>query len=388
MSHNIITECPICSTRFQVTSGQLEMAHGQVRCGECLTVFNALARRCHHLTEPLDDLAPYNTQDQLRESFHDPLHSPHFDKIDVRPFQSQDSNHRGDHSDLSTPPPEPFSEPKDSPTKDTIQPLVRHPLEDSVHDHLQPSPEPQTLNLSTTFQASKKANSASGETTQQPHKKILNDSLTTNTATVEIAVLSSEARPQSSQVKRPPSGFTPFQTEPISIKATRNNTTSQRRWGLLSLITLFLLSGQYLWFNRQSLSAYPELAASYQYACQYLPCQLSPTIKLDQIKIHHLKVRNHPDYQGALIVDLFLENQADTAQPYPAVLLSFSNHLGQPISQRIFQPKDYLDSTNTLSNMPAGMPLQIQFEIITPGQRAPSYEAILLQPRRLNDSLS
>ncbi|WP_261844090.1 DUF3426 domain-containing protein [Aliamphritea ceti] len=37
----LITECPACKARFQVTSGQLKIAHGKVRCGTCLEVFNA-----------------------------------------------------------------------------------------------------------------------------------------------------------------------------------------------------------------------------------------------------------------------------------------------------------------------------------------------------------
>ena len=37
----LITECPACKARFQVTTGQLKIAHGKVRCGTCLEVFNA-----------------------------------------------------------------------------------------------------------------------------------------------------------------------------------------------------------------------------------------------------------------------------------------------------------------------------------------------------------
>nr|WP_243432098.1 DUF3426 domain-containing protein [Aliamphritea spongicola] len=37
----MITECPACKARFQVTAGQLKIAHGKVRCGTCLEVFNA-----------------------------------------------------------------------------------------------------------------------------------------------------------------------------------------------------------------------------------------------------------------------------------------------------------------------------------------------------------
>ena len=36
----MITECPSCQTRFRVTVEQLAVAHGRVRCGACLAVFD------------------------------------------------------------------------------------------------------------------------------------------------------------------------------------------------------------------------------------------------------------------------------------------------------------------------------------------------------------
>ncbi|GAA0790941.1 DUF3426 domain-containing protein [Marinobacterium sediminicola] len=39
----VITRCPECHARFRVTDGQLKLARGQVRCGACLCVFDAIA---------------------------------------------------------------------------------------------------------------------------------------------------------------------------------------------------------------------------------------------------------------------------------------------------------------------------------------------------------
>ena len=36
------TQCPYCQTVFNVTAGQLRLAHGRVRCGQCLNVFDGL----------------------------------------------------------------------------------------------------------------------------------------------------------------------------------------------------------------------------------------------------------------------------------------------------------------------------------------------------------
>lgn len=37
----LITVCPHCATKFRLTSEQLEMAEGTVRCGKCINLFNA-----------------------------------------------------------------------------------------------------------------------------------------------------------------------------------------------------------------------------------------------------------------------------------------------------------------------------------------------------------
>ena len=39
----LITTCPACQAKFVVSAAQLEAHHGDVRCGKCKHVFNALA---------------------------------------------------------------------------------------------------------------------------------------------------------------------------------------------------------------------------------------------------------------------------------------------------------------------------------------------------------
>src|SRR5574343_1219834 len=41
MSESHVNQCPHCRTSFRVSQAQLAAAHGVVRCGACLHVFNA-----------------------------------------------------------------------------------------------------------------------------------------------------------------------------------------------------------------------------------------------------------------------------------------------------------------------------------------------------------
>lgn len=40
-----VTECPECQAKFRVTDGQLRLANGRVRCGNCLSIFDAESGR-------------------------------------------------------------------------------------------------------------------------------------------------------------------------------------------------------------------------------------------------------------------------------------------------------------------------------------------------------
>lgn len=50
-----VAQCPACKARYSVTPGQLRIANGKVRCGQCLTVFDALQRPA---TPPLTPRTP------------------------------------------------------------------------------------------------------------------------------------------------------------------------------------------------------------------------------------------------------------------------------------------------------------------------------------------
>jgi predicted Zn finger-like uncharacterized protein len=66
MNSTGITRCPQCQTSFRVTDDQLRMADGAVRCGSCLTIFQAEAYMedvPHHLQEETQSEPPTNWAD-------------------------------------------------------------------------------------------------------------------------------------------------------------------------------------------------------------------------------------------------------------------------------------------------------------------------------------
>lgn len=55
-----VTECPECQAKFRVTEGQLRLANGRVRCGNCLSIFDAESGRA--------DRAPVTATEQLQQT--------------------------------------------------------------------------------------------------------------------------------------------------------------------------------------------------------------------------------------------------------------------------------------------------------------------------------
>lgn len=60
---SLATRCPNCNTLFKVTSGQLQMHEGKVRCGHCQTVFSGIEHLTSADTEAWQklDLSPRQT---------------------------------------------------------------------------------------------------------------------------------------------------------------------------------------------------------------------------------------------------------------------------------------------------------------------------------------
>ncbi|HEC19087.1 MAG TPA: DUF3426 domain-containing protein, partial [Gammaproteobacteria bacterium] len=168
------TQCPQCSAIFQLSASQLKAANGEVRCGQCLSVFNAL----DHLSEDVPHGQEIDTTAQLAEeaqtyqqwtadSAHTPVSpaeengtepSPGGDNEDVfREVMAEVSNHPipeeaieefEEFLDSDTPPMDPgpdttVSEVSDESPADSQSPaFVEQKVEESAEGKLAQTPEP------------------------------------------------------------------------------------------------------------------------------------------------------------------------------------------------------------------------------------------------------
>lgn len=404
MGRNIITECPACTTRFQVTQGQLKIANGKVRCGSCLEIFNAEVYRCDDLNSPLEELE--QTNNDIRQK--DPL----FDRIEVPAFAPPQRSPIGfDKRYIAPAQAEPEAEPLNSSPFDDDSNELEQPIQELINaeiitdqgsvteqtaiefntnesvtetteqiappeaDEIEPEKgQPLSINTDTNAEITPQTLSTESEDTEQDLTALLSEHSITEPA-------ENIAAPPSKTVSVTPPSISSFQPEPVMIRATQEESTAWSGWTIYALLALVLLATQYLWFNRQQLSTYPELTPGYKLACEHLPCELKAPVNLDLLNTRKLVIQQHAEYQGALSVTLLLDNLANINQPFPAIQLAFSDRKGQLISQRIFQPVEYLNATQGESmNIAAGQAVQINFDILDPGRRALSYEVRLKVP--------
>ena len=164
---------------------------------------------------------------------------------------------------------------------------------------------------------------------------------------------------------------------PITLQGGRS---LQRRLGrlglaLVNLLLLLCLPAQWLYVNRNLLSADPYFAPLAPLVCRLATC--APPRDVPQstaIYSQQLLVRSHPEYENALEVSFVFHNDSPVPQHFPDVELLFSDVNGQPVANRLFGPREYLPvELRQLEDMPSKSSVQAQLELVDPGEQAVHY---------------
>ena len=94
-----------------------------------------------------------------------------------------------------------------------------------------------------------------------------------------------------------------------------------------------------------------------------------------ELSLVALAVRPHPETPAALRVDAVLRNGGDSAQPYPGLVLEFTNRHGEPRARRTFLPTEYLHGGSHPDTLPPRSEVQISLSLQNPGADAVNYVA-------------
>ncbi len=138
-------------------------------------------------------------------------------------------------------------------------------------------------------------------------------------------------------------------------------------WPVMTLLALTALIAQLAYFRFDHYARIQPYRNLYAIACPLFGCQLPILVDKKQIVTYDLVVRPHDEIEQALQVDVMLLNKAGFEQPFPDLLLSFSDMDGQIKASRRFTPKDYLGGELAGKKiMPSMQPIHLILEIKDP----------------------
>ena len=174
--------------------------------------------------------------------------------------------------------------------------------------------------------------------------------------------------------------FSQIETQPIATEDAHKQKKSEVAvWAALIIAGILGLSGQYAWFNKDTLATNLNLRPAYSLVCQLFDCELPTLVDVEAIKSIQLLVRSMPEQSEGLVVDSIIINEAPFSQPWPKLELTFSNINGQVVASRIFRPSEYLGGALAGSKeIPSGKPVRLSLEIVDPGQGAVNYQLNLI----------
>ena len=140
---------------------------------------------------------------------------------------------------------------------------------------------------------------------------------------------------------------------------------------------LILLAGalaQFSWLERDRLLNYPGVREAFEQVCGLVGCRLEPRRAPERIKILDRSVTSHPTVADALQILLIFSNQAAFPQPYPKLRLGLYSTDNQLVAQRLFNPGEYLSedgSEHSLLN--PDQQVKVEMALEDPGDKVTGF---------------
>ncbi|WP_137818542.1 DUF3426 domain-containing protein [Pseudomonas sp. 2FG] len=405
MTASFVTQCPHCRTSFRVSRAQLGAAHGAVRCGACLHVFNAAvqlvgaqpaakaavsppptAMASQPATPPgkaagdtlwiHDDLDLDSLDEELAKQEQQELHlSQEFLALEPGPKSAEDL--------LKAP-----EQAREQDDEDWAEALLQ--------DHPAPPAEapPPSLASDESAQPCGIADAADAADEEPEHDFKLSaerdEPEAGLSATDEpedpdnsFAAVRTLQNPGRSEPGSRDEGLFNLTEEPLHLDWQEQRKPWGRwlGWGLLNLIGALALTSQYIAYHFDELARQDQYRPWFEQFCPNLGCSLPSKVEISLIKSSNLVVRSHPEFTGALVVDAILYNRAPFAQPFPLLEMRFADLNGQLLASRRFKPSEYLAGELAgQAEMPPQTPIHISLDILDPGTKAVNYSLSFHSP--------
>jgi len=352
----VFTQCSKCETVFKLSAEVLRAAGGQVRCGKCGEVFNALAR----LAEDPSAFAAIETEIDLetradsiletrapmqapRVAAKEPenLAPPGVEIARLQILEWSDSELSGEeNADSADDPEEPSA---DTSMEFTLPPgeLDRIFVESKARQRLPPlePAHPEAIELSRA--ANRSAAPGGFEVPDDIRREML-------------SVL---------EPREPP----------LLLLESRPSGRSFIVWLSAALAAGLLLSAQLVHQNREWLSSHAPLGGMLRALYSGLGAPVSQPANLSAYQLRQWGVTGDPAADGTLRVRASILNTAAQLEPYPLLRVTLANRFGGGIGTRDFEPAEYVGKPVARLLAP-GERVDATMDILDPGKSAEGFE--------------
>jgi len=347
-----ITRCPKCHTSFKLKKEHLNSARGAVRCGSCLTIFNANENLVEDSTQPKSKAKPEKKPVKTKAKKHTPKNRNQADESWAQQLLEEEDDKDEIIDDDPDETDEQHAEPKLKIPTDT------DPVFKIIEDELEHEKQQVDDDINEALIRERIFEEEYQEAEAEPHFE----------SNFDEEPFENEPSPEPF--------LHAFEAEPLEFTGPKNQPFWQSNifWASLSALLALLAAIQLFGFNIDRWGRNATLRPYYASACEFLPCSLPTLVATDKIRIENMVVQNHPEKGGALLIDATIVNEAEFEQPFPSLLLSFSDPQAKPVDQFQFSPKDYVGGELAGNkNMPAQHPIHITLEVPDPGPQAVNY---------------
>lgn len=304
----MFTECPACQTMFRVTGAILRAGHGQVECGQCHTIFDAIERLVDDTPPEMPTIAtegspllppePVSAEPELPGAT-----APWVNDLPTGEFVLKD----GELIPVGT-------RPEGKPTLEPVAPQIvveepGFPEEITL--------EGDRIEISGVYRAP--------------------DSLPEPSETEPLLdPLDAGDESSTSRAQDEPQRY--FDSE-LASEEPRRRTAA---WATLSLVLLLAFGLQAVHHYRQELVRHPRLGPALLQAYAAVGLPLAPNWDVTGYEVQQWGVAADPTATETLRLRASIMNRAGFAQPYPLIKLTLEDRWGEQVGAREFEPREYL----------------------------------------------
>ena len=374
------TKCPHCQTIFKVSDEHLKVADGYVRCGICKEVFNAL-EKVPQLNKKMPAANATKQQQVAKEKVSEPENAAPTspvakkEKTDTA-IENQTAAASADKIASNETEEAPEAD-DNSAQADLFAQVVEAKADETASETIKPEKiEPKIVE--TNIVEDKPAEPVTAS------KEIKTETAVEKPKEKPKQVVSSEPPAQVAEAATEVSNsnlFDGVQSKLIPDEyriPELHNTYSIWRdvtWTLAILILTASLFVEYAWFNRNELISNPQLRPLVTQICLIADCDAMNLREPNAIEMTTRNIYTHPNVDDALMISGTLINHAQFEQPYPSILIDFSDVRGEVIASRLFTPEDYLQiKVGSLKPLAPQASIDFNMEILDPGKQAMTYE--------------